>query len=112
VAIAGAKTDRMVKSAANKSHSLRATISRNVKVSVTAKGVKFVLPKELIEKWEFPGRDLDRSIGWRHPVFGDKETWVTEHGNPWWANTLNDSTPDFRDAVLQAVQETLDQLGG
>lgn len=106
-----ATTERAKKLAKNRSGSLRETLARNVKVSVTAQGVAFLVPKGIIEGWEFPARDADRATGWRHPVFG-KDVWVTEHGSPWFATTLNEYADSFREAVMQAVQDTLEQLGG
>lgn len=48
----------------------------------------------------------NRAGGWRHPVFGDRETWVTQHGKEkWFDRALEGHANQYRDAVLQAMDD-------
>jgi hypothetical protein len=59
------------------------------------------LPAELAN---MPSR-LDEGR-WRHPVYGNRESWTTEYAAPggWWFNTLQRHLPRWRRAVEDAMR--------
>jgi hypothetical protein len=57
-------------------------------------------------------RYLDRPDGWRHPVFGNREHWVQQIGQPWFGTTLKQHAPKFRRACVQAIDDYAKRLGG
>ncbi|MFE6846569.1 hypothetical protein [Streptomyces sp. NPDC057686] len=59
---------------------------------------------------------LDDPRGWRHPVFGNRHVWVTQHtGGAWFSRTIADGRDDIaRDlhGVLERAAETVADAGG
>jgi hypothetical protein len=45
---------------------------------------------------------------WRHPVFGDRENWVTEGGRPYFGAVISRHQREFQDAVVVALNEAAD----
>lgn len=85
---------------------LRASIAAATKLQITAKGVRFVVNSARMpaDQRTLP-RHLDSPKGWRHPVFGDRETWVHQRGKPYFAVTIKKRAPKFRQAILEAMDE-------
>lgn len=47
----------------------------------------------------------NRASGWRHPVFGDRETWVDQTGKiDWFDRSFTGSGPQARQAVHDAME--------
>jgi hypothetical protein len=47
----------------------------------------------------------------RHPVFGDREVWVTQRVTPgWWSNAIDDDFPEARRAVQAAMDRVARKL--
>jgi len=59
---------------------------------------------------------VERPQGWRHPVFGSGErsrsewVWVHQAGHPWFFPTAHRHEHDFRDAVMDAVADTIRRI--
>lgn len=52
-------------------------------------------------------RDIDRGR-LRHPVFGNRDVWVTQQVTPgWWTKPMEDGAP----AVRKAIVRTVDDIG-
>jgi hypothetical protein len=51
-----------------------------------------------------------RKRAWRHPVYGNKENWVTQKGHPFLMGTVRKHKDDFEKSCLKAVNEVLDQI--
>ncbi len=48
---------------------------------------------------------LQSKKGWRHPVFGNREIWVTQRGKPgWFDDTLRKAAPEARAAMGQVLE--------
>jgi hypothetical protein len=47
---------------------------------------------------------------WRHPVYGDRETWVTQQPFPRFYNAVQPDEAEARRAVQQAVDRVLDKI--
>lgn len=61
-------------------------------------------------------RGMDSRVGWRHPVFGNRDAWVTQHtGGSWFRETFADGREeiqrDVRD-VLERAADTVADAGG
>lgn len=54
--------------------------------------------RALVRRW-------DRRRGWRHPVFGDRETWVTQLGRPYFGSVISQR----RDDITRRVRTVLDE---
>ncbi|GGZ80246.1 hypothetical protein ACFOOM_07565 [Streptomyces echinoruber] len=47
----------------------------------------------------------NRPGGWRHPVFGDRDRWVTQHGKlRWFDDAFEGREHTYRQAVLDAME--------
>lgn len=111
-AVSRARTERAAKAVARRPHSLREAAARATKLQQTVKGVRFVVRGNLMPPGqESLPRHLDSEKGWRHPFFGNKEVWFTEKGGPWFGATIKKKAPEFRRAVLQAVDKVKRELG-
>lgn len=51
-----------------------------------------------------------RKRDWRHPVFGDRETWVKQSSHPFLNVTVFSHQRDFIDSVSKAVEDTLSYI--
>lgn len=52
-------------------------------------------------------RRTNRAKGWRHPVFGDRDTWVHQVGKPdWFDDPMRRGAPRYRAAVVRAMADT------
>lgn len=108
-----ATTTRAKASAGRRKAGLRDSIARATKLQVTAKGVKFVVRSALLpEDQRSLPRHLDSAKGWRHPVFGNRDNWVSQKGQPYFAATIKKKAPAFRRAILEAMEQIRRQLDG
>lgn len=90
-------------------HHLRRMVSRGVGVKVlTGKsaGIRIVTKVPTNSEFIIP-RGLDSDKGWRHPVFGNREIWVTQHSKTpshWFMDSMQ------RGAVrtIRNVQKTVE----
>lgn len=106
-----ATTERAKASAGRRVAGLRATIARATKLQITAKGVRFVVQSsQLPEDQRSLPRHLDSAKGWRHPVFGDRDVWVSQKGRPYFAVTIKKKAPAFRQAIVGAMETIRQQL--
>lgn len=106
-----ATTARAKASAGRRVAGLRATIARATKLQVTARGVRFVVQSsQLPEDQRTLPRHLDSERGWRHPVFGDRDVWVTQKGRPYFAVTIKKQAPAFRRAIVTAMEQIRQEL--
>lgn len=53
---------------------------------------------------------LDGQGRWRHPVYGHRDRWVTQLGQPYFYVTLNRHATGMREAITTAVNDTLKEL--
>lgn len=100
---------------AKKSHGLRATIARSIQLKITASGPRTgvrirVDGTKLPEDERKLPMDLDNPKGWRHPVFGNRDKWVTQHGRPWWDVTILKHKETVRSRILDAMKSTADKI--
>jgi len=112
--IARATTERAIHAATRRHAGLRRTIASATKLTVTAKGVKFV-----VDESRLPGdqrglpRALDNPKGWKHEVFGRKNIpKVRQHGGPWFASTIAKHEQSFRRAIVEAMDDIKRDIEG
>lgn len=55
---------------------------------------------------------LDSEKGWRHPVWGNKDVWVDQHGGPWFSETLKKEIPAVRREMIAALDRVADKIEG
>lgn len=93
---------------------LRETIARatiaEVKTTGTARVTIRTRARNLPPDQRRLPRYLDREKGWRHPVFGNREVWVSQRGGPYFSVTLRRETPAVRTEVIQAMRRVASQI--
>ena len=89
------------------SRGLRAGIASGTRVQILAgnrAGVQIVTRANLARAWA--------ARGWRHPVYGNRDAWAGQVGNPgYFADTIWASRTKTRRAVEQAMADTLKEMG-
>ncbi|MBC9001293.1 hypothetical protein O7630_34450 [Micromonospora sp. WMMD718] len=61
-----------------------AGVESQVRVDGRRAGVRIRARKIMLRNFANAPKRLNSRRGWRHPVFGDTETWVTQIGQPGW----------------------------
>jgi hypothetical protein len=89
---------------------LRQAVARKTRISVRTTGrragvairaLKTGMPRE----FKNAPKRLNAKQGWRHPVFGDRDRWVSQVGKPGW---FDDTLTAQRPAVVHAVSRVLE----
>lgn len=105
-AAARARTARGKALARRRGAGLRRTVAGAVKVQITSTGIRIICDgRRLPPKQRSLPQALGARRGWRHPVFGNRERWVTQFGGPWFYVPILRHSDDFREAVWQAMAE-------
>lgn len=108
-----ARTERSRTRALSRGGSLREAAAKSVKLRITNRGIQIVADSSAMpENQRTLPRHLDSAKGWRHPVFGNREVWVSERGAPWFGTTIKKHAPDFRAAVVDAMELARDAIEG
>lgn len=47
---------------------------------------------------------------WRHPLFGDEETWINQKSHPYFWKGIRPHLREVREAIVQAVERAFDRL--
>lgn len=94
---------------------LRARVAASIGVSQTKKGIRIRASAARIGPYGATlAKYLDGTLpgrgDWRHPVFGDRETWVSQKGSPWFFVTITKHRASFRKAVFAVLDETGEEL--
>lgn len=55
-------------------------------------------------------KDFNRAKGWRHPVFGDRQVWVTQHGAPYFDVVIKRHEDYLRDRVVDGMQRAAEKI--
>lgn len=77
------------------------TGTRKVGVAIRAKKTPAV------RGFALAARRTNRSKGWRHPFFGDRERWYDQKGKVGW---FDDTIPKFTPQFLQAGKQAMDEM--
>lgn len=106
-----ARSERSRERILRKGRGLRASIASATRLQITAKGVRIVVNSNALpEDQRSLPRHLDSPKGWRHPVFGNREHWVSQKGGPYFAETIKKKAPAFRKAIVEAMQDIKNEL--
>lgn len=84
---------------------LRATVAKQTKISVTTTGKRAgvrirALKTGMPRGFRNAPKRLNAKGGWRHPVYGNREVWKTQMGQPGW---FDDTIPRFKPAAVKAA---------
>lgn len=91
---------------------LRSAIARRivgeVRFSGRATGIRIRAKRKGMPRgFEHAPKRTNARGGWRHPVWGNKEVWVTQVGTPdWFDDVMKDQRPEARAKCLAAMEET------
>lgn len=93
------------------SPALRTSIAKKIRPEVKLGGrwsgarVKAFKTKNIRNFPNAPKR-TNRASGWRHPVWGDRENWVTQHGKlEWFDRAFQGREAIYRQAVEEAMED-------
>jgi hypothetical protein len=56
--------------------------------------------------------DKELAPRWRHPVFGDREQWVTQYGQPWFHAPIRAGRPVYVAGIHRAMEKTARTITG
>jgi hypothetical protein len=91
--------------------SLRATVVRQVRISVRTTGkhprIVVYVPKTGPRGFSNAPHHLNSAKGWRHPVHGNREKWVHQLGKPGW---FDDPMRRLEPAAKGEIEEVLKQI--
>lgn len=59
--------------------------------------------RKLPRRWDLPG-------GWRHPVFGNRNVWVQQVGNPYFRTTIAASRDEVTTGVVTAMTAAAEKI--
>ena len=91
---------------------LRSAIARRivgeVRYSGRATGVRIKAKRKGMPRgFEHAPKRTNARGGWRRPVYGNKEVWVTQVGVPdWFDDVMRDQRPDAQAKCLAAMEDT------
>jgi hypothetical protein len=99
------------KARARRRAGLRQSIAAATTVKVRDRGVRFEVDSSRlpVDQRTMP-RHLESERGWRHPVFGNTEVWVSQRGGPWFYPTLRAHQAQFQAAIAAAMEEAKRKL--
>ncbi|TCO47298.1 hypothetical protein [Actinocrispum wychmicini] len=107
-------TDR-AKMRAHERAGLRTTIARAVRAQVSTSGasarVRIQVNKNALPPDQRTLPDHLNTGKWRHPVFGDRDVWVTQVAPPaWFDDAMQSGGPRVRQEAFDVVERFLDRL--
>lgn len=98
-----------------KPHGLRARIARGVKSRVKWTGYKYGV-QVVVDTSGLPRSErrlpkhLNNPKGWRHPVFGNREHWESQTGEPYFDRAIVKHIPRIRRVVKTTVDRTMARI--
>jgi hypothetical protein len=99
-------------------HNLRQRVAGAVGHRNTRRGLRFIVRADQVD--ERYGASLPRYLDgelrgwrrWRHPVFGDTETWVQQAGSPWFFTTIRKASGRVEAKILDAMDGVIHDITG
>lgn len=101
---------------AHKGEPLRTAIAAKVKaqarLSGKASGVRVrVATTPNVRGFRLAPRRTNRARGWRHPVYGNRDRWVQQHGPVGWFDNAMHANPDqYVAAVRRVIEDTAQRI--
>jgi hypothetical protein len=98
-----------------RAHGLRNRIASLIRFKVTLSGRNVGVRVEVDTSGLPPDQrtlpqHLDAADGWRHPVYGNRDAWVTQHGQPWWEVTIARHQAQFERDAAAVMERVADRL--
>lgn len=96
-------------------HSLRAAVARGIKSKVSYAGYKLGA-RIVADSAAMPAsqrklpRYLNRAKGWRHPVWGNRDRWVDQHGEPYFDDPIRRHRRQVRKDIEATVNDVMRTL--
>jgi len=90
---------------------LRGRIAAATRLQVLGSGIRFSVQNAKVDP-QYGERLVMGSEGktWRHPLFGNRERWYPQTGQPWFYPTLRSHGPEFRRAALRAMRKIMAKI--
>lgn len=86
-------------------------ITVGARLSGRSTGVKVTVgTKKDPRGFKFAARKLNRRSGWKHPVFGNRDVWVTQTGREWFEPTILAKREQVRGAVVTAIESMAQRI--
>jgi hypothetical protein len=92
---------------------LRRRVAAGVHTKVrTGRNASIVIATRMAERDEaIIPRGMDSPTGWRHPVFGNRDNWVTQRtGGSWFRETLANSHDDIQRSLTDVLEDVADRI--
>jgi hypothetical protein len=93
---------------------LRRRVAAATRIQVQQRGIRISVNSARIDppSLVFYLNGFPAKRDWRHPVFGNREVWVAQRGQEVFAPTLRRFAPQWRKAIMQAMEETAREIEG
>jgi hypothetical protein len=96
-------------------HGLRETVARSLKTRIKYSGFTVGLriysdTRVMTNRQKRLPYYLDGQGRWRHPVFGNRNVWVGQLGQPYFYKTLDRHRDRMREAIVDGVNDALKEL--
>lgn len=78
---------------------------------VTGEGIRVEATKKRLPAGSEPMLYLYGRDKFRHPVFGDTETWVNQRGKPWFYRPIAKQRNSFKQAVVDVIESAAREIG-
>jgi hypothetical protein len=103
--------------AARKYSGLRQAVASATRARNLARGVTIEVDRTRFPRhWDNLPQSLESRRGWRHPLFGNREHWYGERGEPTFYPTVRRNQPRFHAAVAAAMdsagRKLAEKVGG
>lgn len=96
---------------------LRESIARAVTAGISTSSARTgvsVVWKAAAAKMPNKQRNLPRAFnsarGWRHPVFGNRDTWVAQKGTPFFDVVINKHREELGQKIVEGMQKAADSI--
>jgi hypothetical protein len=108
-----ARTERAAANALRRSGSLRRRVASATTLESTQRGVRFVVRSAQLppDQRSLP-RHMNSEKGTRHPVFGNRDNWVSQTWRPagFFSKTISQKSHDFRRYIGAQLEEIKKQI--
>ena len=93
---------------------MRSSIAQHIKISVRTSGRNTGVAV-YANKGGYPRNFSDAAAqfnraGWRHPVFGNSQVWVTQVGKPRYFDNIMGQKPEYIDAVVSCLNAMAERI--
>ncbi|MEW9874036.1 hypothetical protein [Arthrobacter sp. HS15c] len=78
---------------------------------VSGEGIRIEATKKKLPAGQEPMLYLYGRDKFRHPVFGDTETWVNQRGKPWFYRPISKHRNTFKQAVVDVIDAAAREIG-